>query len=374
MKCKFLDHGLAIGYDSVVKPCCVWQVDQDWKNSNHLTQVSLDQWHESSTMIAIKNQLDQGVWPSQCNTCEHAELESRGSIRGDGESAYADYGPGDITLEIRPGNVCNFACQTCWPEASTRVAQFHHQAGRIDIKSINSSPIKQFEFLEPIAHRIKDLVLLGGEPFYDKDCLKFLQWATNNLTARIIMFTNGSAVDWEWIDSYPGKIVLVFSLDAVGRAAEYIRLGTDWSVVEQNFQRARDHSKVELRVNITLSAYNLNYVRDVVDLLTPKWPHVVSFGIPHQPHFRENIIPVSYRDKIIVSLQSCVIALQQAEIESGQKSHAVNALSSMINSLQTQPWDNSGYREFQKFVSDMDRVKRIYVSDYCADIAAMLEE
>ena len=64
MKCKFLDHGLAIGYDSVVKPCCVWQVDQDWKNSNHLTQVSLDQWHESSTMIAIKNQLDQKITAS----------------------------------------------------------------------------------------------------------------------------------------------------------------------------------------------------------------------------------------------------------------------------------------------------------------------
>ena len=27
----------------------------------------------------------------------------------------------DITLEIRPGNTCNFACQTCWPEASSRV-------------------------------------------------------------------------------------------------------------------------------------------------------------------------------------------------------------------------------------------------------------
>jgi sulfatase maturation enzyme AslB (radical SAM superfamily) len=374
MQCKFLDHGLAIGYNSVVKPCCAWQVDQDWENSNHLTQVSLAQWHQSSTMIAIKNQLDQGTWPTQCSTCKHAELESRGSIRGDGASAYADYGPGDITLEIRPGNVCNFACQTCWPEASTRVAQFHHQAGIIDIKSVNSSPIKQFDFLEPIANRIKDLVLLGGEPFYDKDCLKFLQWATHNLTARIIMFTNGSAVDWDWIDSYPGKIVLVFSLDAVGRAAEYIRFGTDWTVVEQNFQKARTHSKVELRVNITLSAYNLNYVKDVVKLLTPNWPDVVSFGIPHQPHFRESVIPIKHRDRIIVDLQSSVIEIQQAEIESGQKSHAVNALTSVINNLQTQPWDHVYYKEFQKFVSDMDRVKHMQIRDYCADVADMLTE
>jgi organic radical activating enzyme len=374
MKCKFLDHGLAIGYNSIVKPCCVWQVDQNWKNSNHLTQVSLGQWHQSSDMIAIKNQLNQDIWPAQCNNCKHAELENRGSMRGNGESAYADYGPEDITLEIRPGNVCNFACQTCWPDASTRVAQFHHQAGIIDIKSINSSPIKQFDFLEPIAHRIKDLILLGGEPFYDKDCLKFLQWAAHNLTARIIMFTNGSAVDWAWIDSYPGKIVLVFSIDAVDRAAEYIRFGTKWDVVEQNLQKARNHPKVELRVNITLSAYNFNYVNDVIKLLTPNWPSVVSFGIPHQPYFRECVIPIKHRDKIIIGLQSCVIAIQQANIESGQKSHAVNALTSLINNLQTQPWDYTCYKQFQKFVSDMDQVKHIQIRDYCADVADMLLE
>ena len=374
MQCKFLDHGMAIGYDSVVKPCCVWQVDQNWKNSNHVTQVRLDQWNQSSPMIAIKNLLDQGIWPAQCNKCEHSELENRGSIRGDGASAYADYGPDDITLEIRPGNVCNFACQTCWPEASTRVAQFHHQAGIIDIKTVNSNPIRKFDFLEPIAHRIKDLVLLGGEPFYDKDCLKFLQWATHNLTARIIMFTNGSAVDWEWVDSYPGKIVLVFSIDAVGRAAEYIRFGTEWPVVEQNLQKARNHPNVELRVNITLSAYNLNYINDVIELLTPNWPEVVSFGIPHQSHFKEVVIPIKHRRKIIVGLQSSVISIQQAEIELGQKSHAVNALTSIINNLQTQPWDYTLYKEFQKFVSDMDRVKHLQIRDYCADVADMLAE
>jgi sulfatase maturation enzyme AslB (radical SAM superfamily) len=188
------------------------------------------------------------------------------------------------------------------------------------------------------------------------------------------MFTNGSAVDWDWIDSYPGKIVLVFSLDAVGRAAEYIRLGTDWAIVEQNFQKARNHPNVELRVNITLSAYNLNYVQDVVDLLIPNWPSVVSFGIPHQLLFRENVIPVQYRANIIAGLESCVTAIKQAEIESGQKSHAVNALTSTITNLQTQSWDHACYKEFQKFVADMDRVKRIRVGDYCADVADMLAE
>ena len=123
-----------------------------------------------------------------------------------------------------------------------------------------------------------------------------------------------------------------------------------------------------------MSAYNLNYVKDVVKLLTPNWPDVVSFGIPHQPHFRESVIPIKHRDRIIVDLQSSVIEIQQAEIESGQKSHAVNALTSVINNLQTQPWDHVYYKEFQKFVSDMDRVKHMQIRDYCADVADMLTE
>lgn len=374
MNCKFLDHGLAIGYDSVVRPCCAWTGNKTWNTKNHLSQVSLDSWHQTHSVIAIKNQLSQGHWPKECTVCEQAELENRGSIRGDGESAYAEFNSDDITLEIRPGSVCNFACQTCWPEASSRVAQYYHQAGITDIKSINTNAVKQFDFLEPIAHRIRDLIVLGGEPFYDKDCLQFLQWAKHKLTARIIMFTNGSAVDWGWIDSYPGKIILVFSIDAVGRAAEYIRFGTDWVVVEQNLQKARAHPKVELRVNITPTAYNFSYINDVIDLLTPSWPAVVSFGVPNELHLKESVIPINHRDKIIIKLQKSVDSIQQAEIESGQKSHATNALTSLIINLQTHPWDQESFVKFKNFVASMDQVKKIQISDYCSDVADMLVE
>jgi len=188
------------------------------------------------------------------------------------------------------------------------------------------------------------------------------------------MFTNGSAVDWEWIDSYPGKIVLVFSIDAVGRAAEYIRFGTDWSVVEQNLQKARTHAKVELRVNITMSAYNFSYINDVIDLLTPNWPAVVSFGVPDELHFKESVIPSNHRDNIIVKLQKSLENIQQATIESGQKSHATNALTFVINNLQTQPWDQKSFEKFQNFVVSMDQVKKIHISDYCSDVADMLVE
>ena len=369
MDCKFLKHGLAISYDGVVKPCCAWSYDQSWSANNHYSQVNLDTWHQIKPVSRAIEKLTQDEWPSSCTNCAVIEKQNRNdSIRGGGASAYSAYGPDDITLEIRPGNVCNFACQTCWPEASSRVAQFHHQAGFIDVKNLNSHSIDNFDFLLSIKHRIKDVILLGGEPFYDKNCLKFLDWALQNLTANITMFTNGSHVDWEWVDNYPGTVTMVFSIDAVGRPAEYVRFGTVWSDVYNNFVRSQQHRKIQSRVNITTSVYNYHYINDVVDLLVPNWPSVVMFGIPRPKHLLESTIPLAQRPSIISKLKQSVIKIQDAEIESGQKANAVNALNSIINNLLTQPWDQIEHNKLCEFVKKMDHVKKINIVDYCEEM------
>ena len=373
MDCKLLNHGLAIAYDGVVKPCCEWTFDQEYAKLNHYSRVDLATWHQSSAIVDARDKLNHNEWPAGCQRCAQIEQQGRfDSTRGNGASAYADYQGNDITLEIRPGSVCNFACQTCWPEASSRVAQFHERAGLIDIKDLNSIAIEDFEFLLPIVSRIKNIVLLGGEPFYDKNCLKFLQWATQHLDANITMFTNGSAVDWSWVDKYAGTITMVFSIDAVGSSAEYIRFGTVWPEVEKNFCTAQSHSKVETRVNITTSVYNYYHIPDVIDLLINKWPSVVSFSSPRNGYLLESTIPMQYRGIIVSRLQTTINCLQGADIESGQKSNAINALMSIVNNLNSLPWDQKEYDKLCDFVSRMDQVKKINAADYVDFLGNML--
>jgi sulfatase maturation enzyme AslB (radical SAM superfamily) len=363
MKCRFLEHGIAIGYDHVVKPCCEWIQNPEWNQQNHISQVDLETWHQSPQVIKIRDQLSQGTWPEPCRLCAHVEQNGRqDSVRGNGLSAYNNYQDQDITLEIRPGSVCNFACQTCWPAASSRVAQYHHQAGLIDIKSINSDSITDFEFLQPIAHRVRNVVLLGGEPFYDPNCRKFLTWAEKNLQASVTMFTNGSHVDWDWVDEYSGKITMVFSIDAVGQAAEYVRFGTDWPVVLANYRRAQAHAKVELRVNITMSVYNYHLIPDVISMLTPQWPAVVSFGQPRQLHLTEIAIPTKNRPELIQRLQGAVDQLLAANIEVDQQHNAVNAVRGMIAKLSQPNYDPVQFDRLQDFVAKMDRVKRVTIA------------
>lgn len=373
MECKFIKHGIALSYDQVTKPCCDWQSTPEWRTTNHISRVDLSTWHASLQMQEKQFMLKNNQWPNECQLCKKSEDQNRyDSTRGNGNHAYSHYNDDDITLEIRPGSVCNFACQTCWPEASSRVAQYHHQAGIIDIKSIDSNNIDNFDFLLPISSRIRDVVLLGGEPFYDKSCKKFLTWAEKHLTANLVMFTNGSQIDFDFLKNYTGKLTLVFSIDAIGRPAEYVRVGTDWEQVLSNYLAVKKLSNVEVRVNITCSVYNYAYINDVIGFLCEDWPSVVSFGVPRPSYLREGSIPNKFRPELINSITQAIKNIQQSNIESGQKSNAVNALTSNINNLEKLDWNQQDYKQLIDFVDRMDRVKNISVHNYCSFLSRML--
>ena len=174
-----------------VRPCCIWQFDQTYKQTHQLDRVNLVTWHNNADVQKAKDLLKNNVWPKNCSFCEQSETQGRSdSMRLNAASSYANYNQDDITLEIRPGSVCNFACQTCWPAASSRVAQYHHRAGMIDIRNVNSQSMDNFDFLLPVASQIRSAIVLGGEPFYDPSCQKFLHWAQQHLTATITVFTN----------------------------------------------------------------------------------------------------------------------------------------------------------------------------------------
>jgi molybdenum cofactor biosynthesis enzyme MoaA len=375
MECKFIKHGIALSYDQIVKPCCAWKTSDSWRQNNHYQTINFAEWHQSPQVVAVKQTLESDVWPTACSQCERIEAQGRSdSMRGNGNQAYADYTDDDITLEIRPGNTCNFACQTCWPEASSRVAQYHSHAGLIDIKNLDSQRMDNFDFLLPIADRIRDVVLLGGEPFYDKNCLRFLSWAQQNLRSHLMMFTNGSVIDQEFLQNYPGRLTVIFSLDAVGAAAEYIRYGTVWSEVLKNYLAVQSMSHIEVRVNITCSVYNYMHLEPLIDMLCKDWPAVVTFGIPHQLYLTEQSIPVHMRPAVVHSLQRVIDRLNNTNIPSDQKSNAVTAVKSIIQNLDSVPFSAENHRLLVDFIADMDRVKQIYVGDYCEFLGRLQQE
>jgi len=369
MECKFLQHGLAISYDNITKPCCSFKYDP--KNSGSAYDTDLATYHASDYVQSLRTQLENGQWPTECNSCKVKEQLGKSSMREMGNRSYENYTATDITLEIRPGNVCNFACQTCWPAASSRVTSFFQQAGfkvatpdRPKFGIDGNANIVNYEFLDSIKHRIKDVVILGGEPFYDKNCLAFLDWATKNLSANMTLFTNTSIVREDIISAYPGTLTIVNSLDAVGKPAEYIRFGTEWDVVEKTFNQLKTFKNVKNRVNITTSAYNFYYISDVIEFLLEDWPEVVSFGTAGEEKFKESVVPLHMREDIITRLQSVIPKIAKANIVLDQKQNAVKNIGSIIKNLQENPYNEEQHLVLKQFSKKLDTVKKINSAEY----------
>lgn len=361
MRCQFLKHGITLQYEKAVKPCCVWKsIDWDFP----LETTDLTKWFDSPQLIEYRKQMDRGVFPDNCAKCEKIESTGRGdSMRLNAESAYGHYKDDEITLEIRPGNTCNFSCQTCWPEASSRVSSHHKQA--FGTEDVVSKRYIDYSILDPVAHRIKDIVLLGGEPFYDKSCLAFLDWLKQkDLDASLFVFTNGSVLDWNFIESYKGKLTIVVSLDAYGPVAEYVRAGTVWSTVKENYIKLMKTPNVETRVNVTTSVYNYPYISELLEWLAKDWPGIVTFGTAHQPYLQEAVVPKHLVNKIADDLEKTSKVIWQSNIPEHQQYNASNALKDIANKLLTLDFDSQLHDQFVNHCTKLDMVKNMFGEDY----------
>ena len=163
--------------------------------------------------------------------------------------------------------------------------------------------------------------------------------------------------------------MLVFSLDAVGKPAEYIRYGTVWDDVDANYQRARRFDHVEIRVNITTSVYNVYYLPKLVSYLTDCWPDLVTWAeaigttIDDTGKFSIRTIPVEHRLSLMQQLTDAITRLTDSKIDWDQKANAINAVSSMIADLNGGEFDEVNYQRLVQYVRQMDQVKKIQIQD-----------
>jgi len=364
MECKYLDHGLAFGYSNVVKPCCYFVTDNNWNKNNNLNSVDLKSWHNSTDVNLLKEELLNEKFPVNCTICKNIEKQNiKNSPRQDSFITYKNFNHDDITIEIRPGVTCNFSCQTCWPNASSRVKKDYKKAN-IEIRNESVHKITNFDYLAQIKDRIKNVIVLGGEPFYDKNCKKFFEFAEKNLNADLHIFTNGSLVDFNFIKNYNGKIIIIFSLDAIDKSSEYIRFGSNWNIILKNYLETKKLTNVETRINITVSVYNVCYINNLLEFLLNSPPNVINFGYVNEEHFDIKVIPKEYRNTIIEKINFSIKKVILSKIEKNQQIHIVNNLKYIINKLLNDEWDKINFEKWQNFVKTMDKVKNIDIRDY----------
>ena len=169
--------------------------------------------------------------------------------------------PGSATFN--PGSICNLACVTCGPDASTR---WQRELG------MPVAPGNPREIDQDTVYRIKQMtgiVVGGGEPVLNFSTETLL--SNLNPDQLISIHFNGTVLPRQSFLDKSGQlqnIRYVFSIDGVGKRFEYLRWPAKW---DQVVDHAPDN--VEFGLNITISQLNKLYYTEILDWVKQTIPH-----------------------------------------------------------------------------------------------------
>jgi len=172
-------------------------------------------------------------------------------------------------LDLRFGNLCNFKCRTCGPNASTSWYTDwpdNKLSSVVDYYSDNEAVWSSFpEYLS----ELEDVYFAGGEPFVQEGHYKLLfklielDYAKNiNLQYNTnLSYTKFKKYDLEDIWSNFKSVDLWPSIDGFGTRAEYTRKGLSWKTFEANALYFKKHIST---FSCVISLYSITSMPDLI--------------------------------------------------------------------------------------------------------------
>lgn len=260
MNCEYLNHQLCVRSDGQYRLCCV---STEPSNEENIKTHTPEEWFNSKTHRSALENFSKGVWPDACKTCANREAQGLPSKR-----TQADLGPDISHLDIRFGNSCNLKCISCWEMSSSSIAEEAiemKKQGIIPVNNILEVPnfnwASEAAIEQLIKYPLKEVYLTGGEPMMVKHLPALLERLDSSVAIRFN--TNGTIYNpkLEKLLKRFNVINMAVSIDAIGKRAEYIRYGSNWNVIEKNFNKYKEYCRVS--VTPTVSVLNNLYMDEL---------------------------------------------------------------------------------------------------------------
>jgi organic radical activating enzyme len=219
--------------------------------------------------------------------------------------------------DIRFSNLCNLSCRSCghifsssWYQDQAKLAGGDWTEKNTVLNYAGRTSTDMWEQLIPHLDYVEQIYFAGGEPLMMAEHYNILDELERRgrFDVRLIYNTNFTHVKlkdrtvfdyWKRFKS----VAVGASLDAMGPRAEYIRRGTDWTVVEQNRKQMLEVCpQVDFYVSPTLSIMNALHLPDFHRAWVEKGyirPQDLNVNILQDPaHYRLDIATAEYKDKI----------------------------------------------------------------------------
>jgi MoaA/NifB/PqqE/SkfB family radical SAM enzyme len=276
--------GINVEPNNVVRPCC--EFNQPLGDSS---QDSLETIWNSNAWKQVRKDMLSNVPVPACQRCYEKESLGRDTLRQSSNRLLVekidlvdrtkDDGYLDVFhlnyWDVRYNNLCNLACRSCGPEASSswyqpavKIGWIHNDRAPMLIAGRSEHDIF-YQIIQHVDH-VKQIYFAGGEPaMIDKfyEILEILDAhgrhdvkLNYNINMSRLALKNKSLLDlWKKFSN----VSIGASLDGEYQRGEYLRQGLTWQDVLQNRKLMMDQCPhVDFYISATVSILNVLHLPD----------------------------------------------------------------------------------------------------------------
>jgi sulfatase maturation enzyme AslB (radical SAM superfamily) len=311
--CAWASSGLALHNSGRCLLCCHSQTYLKDENNEeiYLDSGTIEQaWH-SPTRKQIQDDLENGIQHPNCSACWNEEAAGRTSRRQVANQQFKDVNSDakkPLLVDLKPGNTCNLACRTCWPEVSSK---WYRDYWEIEDKkrfpeyklyldrwsrirtSYDRDNLKLWSDLDYWLEDVIYFDIYGAEPMLLSNVFDILKKSVDSGKSKeqsLHINTNATIWNQNYIDilTHFKQVVLDLSIDGIGDHYDYIRYGETWNNVEPNIERYRQlanlHKNIKIHVCITVSSLNVLYSKQIQQYFCDR-KISTFFNMVHHPQY-----------------------------------------------------------------------------------------
>lgn len=287
--------------------------------------------------------------------------------------------------DIRFSNLCNLKCRSCghifssqWYQDQAKLAGGDWKERNTVLNYAGRTELDMWEQLEPHLDYVEQIYFAGGEPLLMEEHYRILDELVKRrlFHVRLIYNTNFTHTDlkgksvfeyWKLFDS----VAVGASLDDSGVRGEYIRKGTDWTVVEQN---RRDMlqvcPEVDFYISPTLSIMNAwhlpDFHRDWVERGLIRAQDLNVNILQDPAHYRIDIAPAEYKEELSTRYLNHIMWLRDQDPLGRATQGFDSAITFMTATDNTHLIDT-----FWRKTYELDNIRKENILDIIPELAAL---
>jgi len=213
-------------------------------------------------------------------------------------------------IDVKLGNLCNLSCRMCSAVSSTRwlndVKMMSDDLPPEYDKSVKrGQAITRWWDSATFEKNMMDILpyvdviqATGGEPFLNKKLLEIIEKIPDEQCAKMSFWVSSNVqhIDDRWfvaLSRFKDAGVNA-SIDATGKALEYIRQHAEWDTIVENIYRLEECG-TSLKISYTHQLFSLEYLPSLYDFAISRRSGKKKMMV--QPHILR--YPITYRQSIL---------------------------------------------------------------------------